>query len=117
MNHYMKGDIYIDLDWGKWYTSIDDSNISGTTGNDTMIFVGARYNTVYAGAGNDKITLSSGANNNVVYAEAGNDFIGTSGNTRNPTIYGGSGNDTIRTITNRTYGWRRRRFIYSFEFG
>ena len=101
MHNYMKGDIYIDLDYGTWYDS-EDKIITGTSGNNTMIFVQASSNTIYAGAGDDKITLSSGSNNNVVYAESGDDFIG-SRFARNSTIYGGSGKDTIRIMTDQTY--------------
>ena len=101
MDHYMKGDIWISDGAKKFYTS-PDAVLTGTAKKDTMILVQAIHNTIYAGAGDDRISLSSGTSNNLVYAESGNDFIGTCHAVR-PTIYGGSGDDTIRVTSDNIY--------------
>ena len=96
----MKGDVYANLDSGKWIHEDEgrDQIVYGSKSTKTFI-VATDNNTLYAGANNNVITLHAFSVNDVVYGETGNDFIGTSVNTKNPTIYGGKGNDTIRTVT------------------
>ncbi|MBR4382519.1 MAG: hypothetical protein IKP64_03075 [Selenomonadaceae bacterium] len=100
MDNWKKGDINFNIDYATWIFD-DDVKLRGKATADN-IAVGGSYATVYAGGGNDKISLWSGSYNAVVYGEAGNDFIGTR-YTANPTIYGGKGNDSIRIDVSEVY--------------
>ncbi len=95
MNNYMKGDIYINKDYGTWFWD-GDKVIYGTKNGEDLL-VSAAYATLYAGGGDDKISLMSSSGNAVIYGEGGNDFIGTSMHGRNASLFGGVGNDTLRT--------------------
>lgn len=94
----LKGDYAIPGSF-KAYTK-DNMLIYGSAMKDKIKINGKSGDTVYAGAGDDIITLSSGSNENVVYGEKGNDFIGVTSSNRMPSgklsLYGGDGNDTIR---------------------
>lgn len=95
MDNWKKGDINVNIDYAHWVRNSDEVVNCGTS-NDNII-IASVYDTVYAGAGHDKITFWTDSNNGVVYGEAGNDFIRNEivgGNSS--TIYGGKGNDTIR---------------------
>ena len=98
------------------HLSINNSgnNISGLSGNDTIIIRGGSKNRINGGRGNDVITVTGriktgnkvkgGLGNDKIYVKAGSrntiygnngaDTIYIKGGSRN-TIYGGSGNDTI----------------------
>ena len=75
MNHYMRGNVQINLDYGTWFWD-DGKVVYGTGGNDNLIVAGPEQ-TLYAGAGNDLVTLHADSKNDVIYGDAGDDFIGT----------------------------------------
>jgi Ca2+-binding RTX toxin-like protein len=68
----------------------DFDNLGNAEGT-TIAGDGGAADTIYGGAGNDKINGNNG--NDLIYGGSGNDDI--NGNNHDDTIYGGSGNDTI----------------------
>ncbi|MGQ0672851.1 MAG: Ig-like domain-containing protein [Hyphomicrobium sp.] len=66
------------------------SNISGTSGNDTIVG-STNADLIEAGDGNDKV--NSGNGDDVIYGGAGNDNV--NGEAGNDKLYGGAGNDIL----------------------
>ncbi len=80
------------------------TEISGTTGDDTMSFVSASNSTIIGYSGDDTISFSSTISNSTMYAGTGDDTISITGAAGNDSIITDTGNDTLSfgEVTNTT---------------
>ncbi|MBE8953604.1 MAG: hypothetical protein SR1Q7_10760 [Quinella sp. 1Q7] len=98
---------YIDAGDGNNYinnSNVELSTIAAGSGNDTIITGGGNYSngwytSIVAGAGDNRITVNSSMTEGEIYAGAGNDLVSLGGEGSNNIISVGNGRNSIITST------------------